>query len=242
MGQAMARGFARAQGGSAEVREALRPDLERPAMLTLGTSRNSMVRAAIGSRADCPFGLMVTLAHDYSVEVRCAVAANPSVQRSVMQYLSADKSTEVVCSLIENPALAADLLEDLAFHKKAVVRAAAAKRLDTGAPARAERHAEDEHTPELADNVVLIEPMPAPSAQGETWPHVASAAVTALPTDATALPLHDGPPTDLPLVAVALAEAALEPHASVHGFPHGDHALHATTRTAPVRGFRPPAA
>ena len=242
MGQAMARGFARAQGGSAEVREALRPDLERPAMLTLGTSRNSMVRAAIGSRADCPFGLMVTLAHDYSVEVRCAVAANPSVQRSVMQYLSADKSTEVVCSLIENPALAADLLEDLAFHKKAVVRAAAAKRLDTGAPARAERHAEDEHTPELADNVVLVDIAHPPAPRGDGWHEPATPtpdAQTAQTPDQWSRHVNS---LEIPLVTAALAEAALDPHAATHGLPHGDHALHANTRTAPVRGFRPPSA
>lgn len=238
----MARGFARAQGGSAEVREALRPDLERALVLTLGTSRNPMVRAAIGSRPDCPFGLMVTLAHDYSVEVRCAVASNPSAQRSVMQYLSADKSPEVVCSLIENPALAADLLEDLAFHKKSAVRAAATKRLDTGAPAVPEQHAEDERTPELADNVVLEDYAYPPAPRMDAWHEPAAptpGAATAETPDQWSREVNS---LEIPLVTAALAEAALDPHASTHGFPHGDHALHATTRTAPVRGFRPPSA
>lgn len=207
-------------------------------MLALGTHRSTWVRAAIGSRTDCPFGLMVTLAHDYAVDVRCAVAANPSAQRSVMEYLAADKSVDVVLALIENPSLAEPILEDLAFHKKSDVRAAATARLDSGTPGVPEQHGEDEHTPELADHVVLMEMASAGAFGPTSWPMLPSAspvpeAVEAPQLEPDALAPSAGPDSaELPLVIPGFA-----------GFPHGDpahHAHHAGTRTAPVRGFRPP--
>ena len=140
---------------------ALQPDLNRAHIMVLGSSRNTLVRATIASRRDCPLGLMVTLAHDHSPEVRAQVASNPSAQRTVMAYLSTDHSMDVLIALLANPALPPEMVEALAFHKKAAVRAAAAARLDDPAPAIPAR--EDVHTPELAEHVVPLPGYPAPA-------------------------------------------------------------------------------
>lgn len=158
----MARGFNYAPGASPEVLEAQQPGLHRTHIMALGASRNVLVRTNVAARADCPLGLMVTLAHDYHADVRSAVARNPTAQRTVMAYLAADRTPSVVLALLENPSLPADILEELAFHKKAAVRAAAAHRLDAGLAPVVE--AEDAHTPELAEHV---RPM---SAGGEPAP------------------------------------------------------------------------
>lgn len=149
----MARGFNYAPGASAEVDEAKQPGLHKTHLMALGSSRNVLVRATVAAREDCPLGLMVTLAHDHSPEVRCAVARNTAAQRTVMAYLSADRSVDVVLALLENPHLPSDIVEELAFHKKGPVRSAAAARLDAGVAD--DDDAEDSHTPELADHVIL---------------------------------------------------------------------------------------
>lgn len=215
----MARGFGSAPGASAEMGRAQSVDLDKAGMLVLGTSRNVVVRAAIAERLDCPFGLMVTLAHDYSAEVRAAVASNARAQRSVFDYLAGDRSVLVVLALIANPALPEEILEDLAFHKKSDVRAAAARRLDTGAPGVLETHAEDEHTPELADHVSL-------AGEGE-WRFVGDgwlASTQALPTD------HDDASGAIPAAA----------HVAQFFSPAPGQESVLATRTAPVRGFRAP--
>lgn len=129
--------------------------LERARILVLGTSRNGLVRAAIAERRDWPFCLMVTLAHDYSADARSAVAANPRTQRSVFQYLAEDRSVPVAPALIDHPSLPEDVLEELALRRKTEVRATVTLGLDTGPPGASEPHADDEHTPELADHVSL---------------------------------------------------------------------------------------
>lgn len=216
----MARGFSHAPGASPEVRAALDPARTKAELLTLGASRNTVVRAAVGSRPDCPLGLMVTLAHDYSVEVRCAVASNDHALRSVLQYLAADKHVDVVLTVIDNPALPEDLLDELAFHKKPQVRAAAAARMDVGAPTVPAERPEDSHVPELMDAAAL---------------YATQEASRMLREQAAA----NGR-------AVAEAQAALvepqehdedEPHVAQF---HHHHEVPIGTRTAPVRGFRPP--
>lgn len=225
----MARGFGSAPGASAEFLEASAPELEKSQMLVLGTSRNGVVRAAIAERTDCPFGLMVTLAHDYSAVVRSAVAANPRAQRSVMEYLATDRSVLVALALVENQSLPEEVLEQLAFHKKAEVRAAATRRLDTGIPGVTDAHAEDEHTPEIADHVSLSHPvdwglgsdMWSPSADDVPEPPAADLVPTT--------PTGD--------VVVAPAAAARVTQFSAQSL---NQEAPAATRTAPVRGFRAP--
>lgn len=210
----MARGFNYAPGASAELVEAQQPGLHKTHLAALGASRNTLVRAAVAGRDDCPLGLMVTLAHDYSAEVRAAVAANPIAQRTVMAYLSADRNVGVVKALLGNPALTAEILEELAFHKKGEIRAAAAARLDLGLPTSEQAHAEDDHTPELAEHVA-----PAPGI-----PVLAPEPMTADGTVAIAFE---------PVNVVDIATGA--PITAPHSTPEHQ----APTRTAPVRGFKP---
>lgn len=239
----MARGFNYAPGASPEVLEARQPGLHRTHVMALGSSRNTLVRAAIAARADCPLGLMVTLAHDYSTEVRSAVARNGAAQRTVMAYLAADRSHDVVLALLENPALPADILEELAFHKKSQIRAAAAARLDAGLVVVAET--EDVHTPELAEHV---QPLPitadgtaSPVApEPPTPPNVVDIATRApvasqfMPDGAvpTFAPLQPEPPPAPPVAD------SPETHVPQVFAPHSRPGAPAPTRTAPVRGFK----
>lgn len=227
----MARGFSSAPGASAEWVEASASELEKSRMLVLGTSRNGLVRAAIAERKDCPFGLMVTLAHDYSVDVRSAVAANPRAQRSVLQYLAADRSLPVILALVENPALPQDVLEELAFHKKSEVRAAATRRIDTGMPGATDAHAEDEHTPEIADHVSLAVDVDGEWALGGGVWSTPAGDVAGTFVSATVPP----PALDDAVVAPSAA-----PRVSQFFSPSLDQEGGIATRTAPVRGFRAP--
>ena len=203
----MARGFNYAPGASPEVLEAQQPGLHRAHIMALGSSRNVLVRAAVAARTDCPLGLMVTLAHDYHADVRSAVARNPAAQRTVMAYLAADRNQDVVLAVLENPSLPADILEELAFHKKAGVRAAAAHRLDAGlAPVVV---AEDSHTPELAEHVQPRPPEgPGPEAASAPPAAPAGAAPAAPAADNSAVapqPQTPEPPGAVPNNVVDLA-------------------------------------
>ncbi|WP_152650536.1 hypothetical protein [Demequina aurantiaca] len=229
----MARGFSYAPGASPDVLEASSENIPRERLLELGASSNKVVREAVGRREDCPLGLLVTLAHDHVVPVRVAVAANPIASRTVMAYLSADRSADVLEGLLTNPNLPADLLGELAFHKKSSVRKRAAARLN--APDQASAAMEDVHTPELRDRAFsprertdtggaevvsittgeAVQPRPtAPEAEGLSSATAPNTAWTAT-----------GAVAEVP----AAAASVLEEPATV-----------TPTRTAPVRGFRPP--
>lgn len=225
----MARGFNYAPGASAEVELASTPGLHKTHVAALGTSRNSLVRAAIASRPDCPLGLMVTLAHDYSAEVRACVAANPGVQRTVMAYLSADRSVEVVKALISNPSLPSEVIEELAFHRKGEVRAAAAARLDGTQPIVTSRPKEDFHTPELADRVIPVQQRM--TADGALVPQFAPVNVVDIATGAP-IPAYSAQLD----AASGGGEAQVIPQIFA---PRSTADAPAPTRTAPVRGFKP---
>lgn len=230
----MARGFNYAPGASAEVAEAAQPGLHKTHIMALGSSRNTLVRAAVAARPDCPLGLMVTLAHDYHVDVRAAVARNGSAQRTVMAYLSADRSADVLRALLENPSLPADILEELAFHKKSDVRAAAARRLDAGLPpAEQEAAEEDVHTPELAEHVVPIQQQM--TADGSVIPALEPVNVVDISTGAPVSWTHEPAPVANPAPASGTEEAAVPQIFS----PHSQPGAPVATRTAPVRGFKP---
>jgi hypothetical protein len=255
MGADMARGFNYAPGASSEVAEALQPGLHKTHIMALGSSRNVLVRAAVAGREDCPLGLMVSLAHDYSAEVRCAVARNSHAQRTVMAYLSADRSVDVLKALLENPSLPPDLVEELAFHKKAEVRKAAADRLDAGDFAAPERQAEDSHTPELAEHVVpqtvtpepiappqtMPTPVPVMTADGAFAPVFPQSNVVDIATGApVSAPAYPATPSAFPAAPAPQPEPA-QAHAVPQIFaPHSTADAPAPTRTAPVRGFKPP--
>lgn len=184
----MARGFNYAPGASADVELAASPVATKGMLLEFGLSRNPVVRATVGARADCPLGLAVTLAHDAVAAVRAAVAANPHTQRTVLEYLAGDRQVEVLLALVRNPGLPPAVVERLAAHHKSEVRRAVVLRLagDADAPDAA---VEDAGTPELRE-----------------W---------SLPP---------------------FAADALIPHAGAEP----TRTASALTRTAPVRGFRPP--
>lgn len=247
----MARGFNYAPGASAEVQAALEPELTKEQLVEFGASRNALVRAAVAARSDCPLGLMVTLAHDYSAEVRAEVARNSHAQRTVMTYLSMDRSVDVLKALLENPSLPGELVEELAFHKKAPVRAAAAARLDAGQIVVL-RAAEDAHTPELAEHVAPVAQMPMTAdgavAQAPLAP-VVDIATGAARTWDWAPDRADGhaqypvaPPAAAatsPTVPAPGAPHAGEPAIPQIFAPHSTPDHPAPTRTAPVRGFKP---
>lgn len=218
IGGVVARGFNYAPGASAEVLEAQADDVSRERLLALGGSSNKLAREIVAARPDCPMGLLVTLAHDHVVPVRVAVAANPVALRTVMVYLSADRNTDVVLALLTNPSLPADVLDELAFHRKTAVRTAAATRLNT--PATSPDEVEDFHTPELRDRA--FEPAPAPPVAA---PPVA--AVTAPPAE---------------VISIVTGEPVGALPAQEDFAPTVPELRAAPTRTAPVRGFRPPPA
>lgn len=227
----MARGFQLAPGTHAEVREAQNPELTKSELLPLGASRSAAVRTIVAAREDCPLGLMVTLAHDYHVDVRCAIASNPSAQRSVLAYLAADRHVEVVKAVIGNPSLPSDILDELAFHKKAAVREAATRQLDSqNAQARAEQQRasffEDARVPEVAE-------------RGEALPARDRAADVGQGGGAYVLePLdsHQPPQAETP----GVPDGQKEPEAFVPVASDPEQPAPRWTRTAPVRGFRPP--
>ncbi|WP_291378184.1 hypothetical protein [Demequina sp.] len=214
----MARGFHPAPGASAEVREAMNPDLSKAELLPLGGSRTVAVRAIVAARLDCPLGLMVTLAHDYHPDVRCAIASNPSAQRSVLAYLAADRHVEVVRAVVDNPSLPPDLLDELSFHKKSPIREAAAQRLNAVTAqerldSSEQRLAEDARVPEMAEHV---------------WPgSLASLEVDALRGPSAVDAEEPAGPSS--------QQAGDEPEVADDA-----QAAPRWTRTAPVRGFRLP--
>ncbi|WP_062524556.1 hypothetical protein [Demequina rhizosphaerae] len=200
----MARGFSYAPGASAEVEEAAAPGLTKERIQELGGSRNALVREAVATRDDCPFGLMVTLAHDHAVPVRAAMAANPKVLHSILDYLSHDRQVAVLCAVAGNPSTGQEILEALAAHRKGEVRDAAAAALD----ARAEQADTADHTPELRDRVFE-------ESQARRAALLAQSAETGLEA------------------AADDAMAAVEPQ-------EAEPLPARPTRSAPVRGFRPP--
>jgi hypothetical protein len=147
----MARGFSYAPGASPEFDEAMQPGLHRAHVQALSQSKNWLVREVIGSREDCPLGVMVGLAHDSHQEVRAAVAKNRAIARTVMEHLARDRAPEVVIALIGNPAVDMDIVESLAYHKRADIRGAASARLDAGVEAVPD--AADAAIPELRERV-----------------------------------------------------------------------------------------
>lgn len=210
----MARGFTYAAGASDEYQEASAPGVERARIMELGSHKSSIIRATIAARADCPLGLMVTLAHDFHTDVRCAVARNPTAQRTVMEYLAADRHVEVVVALLENPSLPRDLVGALGEHKKSQVRHAAIARLMAGVAVDSVE--EDAHTPELADHVTLA---PAPTAPVQFAP--------------VSQPEQPAVPVLEPVAATGAIPQIFAPVSTPE--------RQVPTRTAPVRGFRPPA-
>jgi hypothetical protein len=231
----MARGFQLTPGANAEMREAQNPELTKSELLPLGASRSTAVRIIVAARQDCPLGLMVTLAHDYHVDVRCAIASNPSAQRSVLAYLAADRHIEVVKAVLSNPSLPTDILDELAFHKKAAVREAATRRLDSdNAQARAEQQRdsvfEDSRVPEVAE-------------KGDVAPDraIMSGAPRAK-EEFTFAPVEE--PGRQPSEAAEDPDVAMqaEPEVYVPVVSDPEQPNPRWTRTAPVRGFRPPRA
>ncbi len=229
----MARGFHHAPGADAEALEAQNPALTKAALLPLGSSRSVAVRAIVASRLDCPLGLMVTLAHDYHVDVRCAIATNTSAQRSVLAYLAADRQVEVVKALLGNPSLPTEILDELSFHKKAVVREAAARRLNDSTArgrdeARASEMFDDARVPEVAEHVASASASVAWHGTGEReWTEVN-------PAIAGTSDVQNTPEAD------PHAHAAGEPSVFVPSAVQNQESTPRWTRTAPVRGFRPP--
>lgn len=129
----MARGFNYAPGASEEVELAGAPGLSREQLAAMSQSRNALVRETLAARRDLALGQMVSFAHDRSVEVRTALASNPSAPVSVLDHLAGDKHLAVLEALLANPATPGEVVERLAFHRKAEIRLAAARRIDGGA-------------------------------------------------------------------------------------------------------------
>lgn len=223
----MARGFNYAPGASPEVAEASADAITRERLVELGASHNKMVREIVAARADCPLGLLVTFAHDHVVSVRVAVASNPIALRSVMAYLSADRAIEVVEALIGNPSLPPEILNEIAFHRKGRVRDVAAIRLNAVGEG-AGRSDEDAHTPELRDRAFE---QPSLRLVNSANPAPVNAPVQEPPTAIGTA--SSWSPQGSPLAVAPAASPAFDVAPAA--------ASAAPTRTAPVRGFKPPA-
>lgn len=229
----MARGFHHAPGTDVQMHQAQDPGLTKSELLPLGSSRSAAVREVVASRQDCPLGLMVSLAHDYHVDVRCAIAGNPSAQRSVLAYLAADRHVEVVLAVVSNPSLPPDVLDELAFHRRAVIKRAAAERLNAGTDrSRQEQERrtafEDARVPEVAEK--YVPPLHTTDSRVEQDP----------PARYTFVPDEGGDPSAPAQGAPMPGGSSERPTAVDPVVADPQRSAPRFTRTAPVRGFRPP--
>ncbi|WP_062380593.1 hypothetical protein [Demequina pelophila] len=217
----MARGFSYAPGASPEIEEAGRAGVTKERLTELGDSRNHLVRAAIARREDCPFGLMVRLVNDHHPEVRAALAGNTRLLGSVCEHLARDRSQDVLVALCGNPAAPLAVIDGLAMHRKRPVKAAAVEALEARQAVPAGKAGRAAVAPELRDRVAGT-----PEGQADRAPereHPAS------PGESEAL-------ASVGVRAEAPAGAGAAGHAAAQDPP----ARPRPTRTAPVRGFRPP--
>jgi hypothetical protein len=84
-----------ARGLSADVARALEAQLESPELMRLAVHQNPAVRAAVGSRQDCPVGALISLGNDHSIEVLEALLRNPRTPASVIRKLADHRNQRI---------------------------------------------------------------------------------------------------------------------------------------------------
>lgn len=148
----MLRGFSTARGSQHELEEVTQAGLHRTHIALLAQSRSGAVRELVARRDDMPFGVQAALSNDDLREVREAVAANPRAALSVLLHLAGDPHHGVLIALVRNPNAPREVAERLANHKRADVRYAAVRRLETREhPVSAIECDPDAHIPELRE-------------------------------------------------------------------------------------------
>lgn len=116
------------------VMEARAADLRRERLVELAQHRETEVREAIASRADCPLGMQATLCHDRKASVRIALAAGPGLAGSIARILATGREAAVLKALARNDVTPRDVLTQLSRHRREEVAHLATRAL-TGAPA-----------------------------------------------------------------------------------------------------------
>jgi len=150
----MVKGLGTGRSEPRELADAVRPDIHRMHIALLAQSRSGAVRAAIARRDDIPFGVQAALAHDDEPEVRGVIASNPRTAASVMHLLLEDSHHAVLFELARNPSCPRDVAVRLAAHRRADVRNAAIRRLETREAVDATPVLDpDWRVPELRDRV-----------------------------------------------------------------------------------------
>ncbi len=222
----MARGLSRAPTASVEVLDAARRELHRTHIALLAQSRNRTVRETIASRGDVPLGIQAALAQDDATEVRSAIAGNAHTVRSVLDHLRSDKSQAVLASLLANANVPLEIVEGLAFHRRTEVRRLAASRLnDTLRPPRVEDpQDEDAKFPELRERGTIAKAV-----------EVVETADAPIPSER---PTHGFAVVDMSARRSIPPSARLAATPRTEPLAQGAATEPASTRVAPVRGFR----
>lgn len=154
LGSTMVNVLSTARASQQELADATRHDLPRTSIAVLAQSRSGCVREVIAHRDDVPFGVQAALSNDDMYEVRVAIAANPRTAVSVMHHLAADSHHCVLLALASNASVPEEVAQTLARNRRADVRTAAIRRLDTReAPQVAPIRDADARIPELRDRV-----------------------------------------------------------------------------------------
>lgn len=78
-----------------DLARALDPATPATELMTLSLHRDSAVRAAVGSRTDCPLATLLNLALEDDARVVEAVAANPLLPERILEMLAEHKRSSV---------------------------------------------------------------------------------------------------------------------------------------------------
>lgn len=84
-----------ARGASEDLTRARDPEVTGADLLRLAVHRSGEVRAAVGSRPDCPVAALVSLGHDHDHAVLAALIANPRTPSSVIRALADHRAPAV---------------------------------------------------------------------------------------------------------------------------------------------------
>ncbi|NYI40646.1 hypothetical protein [Demequina lutea] len=152
----MVRGLSTARESQQELADAARDDLHRTHIALLAQSRSGLVREVVAGRDDVPFGVQAALSNDDVHEVRAAIAANPRAAISVMNHLAADSHHCVLLALASNPSAPREVAQKLSSHRRADVRNAAIRRLESrDLPVAPVVLDPDSHIPELRERAQM---------------------------------------------------------------------------------------
>ena len=80
---------------SEELLRAVDPDVTGADLVSLASSRDNAVKAALAARLDCPMASMFSLAQENDQKILEALARNPSAPRGVVVHLAQNRRPQV---------------------------------------------------------------------------------------------------------------------------------------------------